>query len=511
MPSKKKRRSEEEDGNYTDRPMKKSKMFGVKRGPGVLSGLGRKGRYMRKAPPSYAAGSQEERWYLEILHLGRVICPKCHSVGRKTVEGLKKHMSNCRQEPYSCQHCGKQLHSLAGMKYHVMADHSDMPIIGSGDDFNAPSIRQRLRKMLKRIGRLKCPLEGCPGSFTSVMGYLYHAKKCGKQESELEELIMKCRHCGKAYMSRAGLMYHLKSEHGEVGFVAGSGRHEDHSEEVLDLGRVQRRSAKVASFHLQEIASVELVKEWPKRKVLQDLVPDDRKLKYTRPGLPSFSPDVLRKWRSEMKMYRRIRCPNQGCESVYSSISGLKTHLGSCTQGDFVAGKYQCLLCDKEFISESGVKYHINSMHAEDWFEVKSKADRVLEKFLRSPARSEGKVQRKKSKSRKAKPRKRAAPPRQKKPRAEREEEEPQPPDGEESSEKDHSSVDQTLEESEEAKSPEPTTRPPIIKPSLLTPTLLQSSSRLCRAEQCLAGPSSGKRAKGAQPEKGGPQLTPVL
>lgn len=34
-------------------------------------------------------------------------------------------------------------------------------------------------------------------------------------------------------------------------------------------------------------------------------------------------------------------------------------------QGDFVAGKYKCLLCEKEFISESGVKYHINSVHAE--------------------------------------------------------------------------------------------------------------------------------------------------
>lgn len=30
-----------------------------------------------------------------------------------------------------------------------------------------------------------------------------------------------------------------------------------------------------------------------------------------------------------------------------------------------MAGKYKCLLCEKEFISESGVKYHINSAHAE--------------------------------------------------------------------------------------------------------------------------------------------------
>lgn len=42
-------------------------------------------------------GSQEECWQLQIVAKGRVSCPKCKSVSRKTVEGLKKHMENCRQ------------------------------------------------------------------------------------------------------------------------------------------------------------------------------------------------------------------------------------------------------------------------------------------------------------------------------------------------------------------------------------------------------------------------------
>lgn len=58
--------------------------------------------------------------------------------------------------------------------------------------------------------------QGCTGSFTSIMGYVYHMKKCGKAESELEKLLMNCKHCGKPYRSRAGLEYHLKSEHGPV-------------------------------------------------------------------------------------------------------------------------------------------------------------------------------------------------------------------------------------------------------------------------------------------------------
>ncbi len=43
-------------------------------------------------------------------------------------------------------------------------------------------------------------------------------------------------------------------------------------------GRAKRLSAQVAVFHLREIASEELLKEWPKRKVQRDLVPDDKKV-----------------------------------------------------------------------------------------------------------------------------------------------------------------------------------------------------------------------------------------
>uniref|UniRef100_A0A8C2TKB8 Zinc finger protein 512 n=1 Tax=Coturnix japonica TaxID=93934 RepID=A0A8C2TKB8_COTJA len=310
-------------------------------------------------------GSIEEQWSLEIQDKGRVTCPTCRAVVRKTVEGLKKHMANCRQETFTCHYCGKQLKSLGGMKYHVMADHSS---------------------------------QGCTGSFTSLMGYLYHIKKCGKTASELEKIAMKCHHCDKAYRSKAGLVYHLRAKHGPVTFL-----HEERKENLKDAkweqsstGRVQRRSAKVAVYYLHELAGEELAKEWPKRRVLQDLIPDDRKLKYTRPGLPTFSQDVLCKWKTEIKMYRKVHCPNEGCESVYGTLSGLKSHLGTCTLGDFVAGKYKCLLCEKEFISESGVKYHINSAHAEDWFDMNTNTTKSFEKLMKIRQREEQRKQRKK-------------------------------------------------------------------------------------------------------------------
>ncbi|XP_043075713.1 zinc finger protein 512 [Puntigrus tetrazona] len=334
-------------------------------------------QHAKKDSPVYPPGSQEEKWQLQILAKGRVSCPKCKSVGRKTVDGLKKHLETCKLNPFTCPHCGKQLKTSTGMKYHLMADHNNLSIPDSGNDLADQAVKEKLRKVLKRMGKLKCSKEGCTGSFTSIMGYVYHMKKCGKEASELEKLLLNCKHCGKAYRSRAGLEYHVKNEHSpttQESEVEEVKTQKEPIPERMQSGRAKRLSAQVAVFHLREIASEELLKEWPKRKVQRDLVPDDRKLKYSRPGLPAFSQETLRKWKNEVKLHKKVQCPNKGCNCFYTSVSGLKAHLGLCTLGEFETGKYKCLICKKEFNSESGVKYHINSIHSQDWFVIKSKS-----------------------------------------------------------------------------------------------------------------------------------------
>nr|XP_028581251.1 zinc finger protein 512 isoform X7 [Podarcis muralis] len=296
--SKAKHKQENKDaGDDKELPKKKQKS-GKWQQMGQQPNLKPKSGHRKRDTPVYAAGSLEEHWQLEILSRGCVTCPTCRAVVRKTVEGLKKHMSNCQHEMLTCHHCGKQLRSLAGMKYHIMADHNSLISLLGQDIQPAPQ---------KEVA----------------------------------------------------------------------------SAEPSSGGRRALRKSAQAAAHLQEALQEALAKEWPRRKVWQDLVPEDRKLKYTRPGLPAVSQEVLSKWRAEIKACRRVRCPNQGCECVYSSISGLKSHLGSCTLGEFVAGRYRCLLCEKEFVSESGVKYHINTVHAQDWFAVGTHTAKSFKKLLK--------------------------------------------------------------------------------------------------------------------------------
>jgi len=327
------------------------------------------------APTAHPApGGPEEQWQRAIHERGEAVCPTCNVVTRKTLVGLKKHMEVCQklQDALKCQHCRKQFKSKAGLNYHTMAEHSAKPSDAEASEGSEQEERERLRKVLKQMGRLRCPQEGCGAAFSSLMGYQYHQRRCGKPPCEVDSPSFPCTHCGKTYRSKAGHDYHMRSEH----TAPPPEEPEDKPPETEDLlgvertpsGRIRRTSAQVAVFHLQEIAEDELARDWTKRRVKDDLVPETARLNYTRPGLPTLNPQLLEAWKNEVKEKGHVNCPNDCCEAIYSSVSGLKAHLASCSKGDHLVGKYCCLLCPKEFSSESGVKYHILKTHAENWF-----------------------------------------------------------------------------------------------------------------------------------------------
>uniref|UniRef100_A0A8C2DKP6 Zinc finger protein 512B n=1 Tax=Cyprinus carpio TaxID=7962 RepID=A0A8C2DKP6_CYPCA len=323
----------------------------------------------------------EAQWQNTISERGEVVCPTCSVVTRKTLRDALK-----------CQQCQKQFRSKAGLNYHSMSDHIK-PSPSENVSEEEQEERERLRCVLKQMGRIKCPSEGCSAHFSSLMSYQYHQKRCGRELPDRQKPVFLCQHCGKTYRSKSGRDYHLRTEHPVTTLSTHSVRLHSHKakervdesvekieerkeektevEELLDLertpsGRVRRRSAQVAVFHLQEIAEDELAKDWgTKRRIKDDLVPDIKRLNYTRPGLPNFSPETVNSWKNDVKEKGFICCPNCNCEAIYSSVSGLKAHLASCNKGGGDVGKYTCLLCKKEFNSESGVKYHISKTHSQ--------------------------------------------------------------------------------------------------------------------------------------------------
>ncbi|XP_052451224.1 zinc finger protein 512B-like [Carassius gibelio] len=384
----------------------------------------------KEAATNSSGPPAEAQWQNTISERGEVVCPTCSVVTRKTVHGLKKHMEICQKlrDALKCQQCQKQFRSKAGLNYHSMADHIK-PSPSENLSEEEPEERERLHCILKQMGRIKCPSEGCSAHFSNLMGYKYHQKRCGRELLCGQKPVFLCQHCGKTYRSKSGRDYHLRTEHPVTALSAHSLTAEDWQkedskdeedvledeeeeeeeeeeepvqiksrenakvradepeekmeerkeektevEELLDLertpsGRVRRRSAQVAVFHLQEIAEDELAKDWgTKRRIKDDLVPDIKRLNYTRPGLPNFSPETVNSWKNEVKEKGFICCPNCNCEAIYSSVSGLKAHLASCNKGGGDVGKYTCLLCQKEFNSESGVKYHISKTHSQNWF-----------------------------------------------------------------------------------------------------------------------------------------------
>ncbi|XP_053706002.1 zinc finger protein 512B isoform X1 [Synchiropus splendidus] len=358
-----------------------------------------------QAATSSTGSVTDTLWQKAISERGEVVCPTCSIVTRKTIQGLKNHMEICQklQDALKCQQCHKQFRSKAGLNYHIMAEHSTKPSGSESQVADEHDERERLRRTLKQMGRIKCPREHSGKNHRSKAERDYHAHT--ENSAAISSVAtVNCKdhvtdtnnNTGKDKVSEVVPSAGKKDQHDRREWHNQQRQHKDRefrgveqekksSESVNEKpvpnaglqedfertpsGRVRRRSAQVAVFHLQEIAEDELAKDWgTKRRNKDDLVPDSKRLNYTRPGLPNFSPELIETWKNQVKEKGFICCTNENCEAVYSSVSGLKAHLANCSQRGGELGKYTCLICQKAFNSESGVKYHISKTHSQNWF-----------------------------------------------------------------------------------------------------------------------------------------------
>ncbi|KAL4630639.1 zinc finger protein 512B-like [Arapaima gigas] len=295
-----------------------------------------------------------------------VQCPQCHQQFRsraglefhtmtehdeKSYSG-RKEVAEVRMPLFQCQHCSKTYRSKAGREYHLRSAHC----VTTG-------VTQKLMKPQEVEEKQQQEAQEDDGSDED------EHQECGSREEEEEEQPEGGRREEEA-LWKAGQCeqeMHLEQGLGQEDTQSTPGEQEDFGR--TPSGRVRRRSAQVAVFHLQEIAEDELASSWEGRRHRRDdLVPDSRKLNYTRPQPLTLSPGTTERWRAELKEKGFICCPNSGCGAVYSSAAGLKAHLASCEKGGGAVGRYTCLLCQKEFGSESGVKYHISKTHSQNWF-----------------------------------------------------------------------------------------------------------------------------------------------
>ncbi|XP_078585126.1 uncharacterized protein LOC144867184 isoform X2 [Branchiostoma floridae x Branchiostoma japonicum] len=328
-------------------------------------------------------------WRQEVEEKGQCVCSKC-GCHRKNVTSMWRHYNSCKgktAQQLQCSQCDARFTTTGALKYHLISVHSTSPV--QKEPLNE---RARLRFILKKLGKLQCKNEGCSSSYTTVYGYEYHVRRCGKSENERE--VFPCDQCEKTYQSALGLRLHQRTIHAptpEPDTVAGGmeGPGGESGEGGVTPGKSKRRAAARALLHLQEIVDGEekVTKSWERQK--------ERSLKplYSTPEL-DIMPQQIQTWTRDIKDVGSVDCPYEDCPKTYTSLIGLKAHLTQCDKRpEGVGGMFKCLQCPREFRTQSGVEYHLRREHkdsigglndsgSEDEYAVPDQADSTSDDSL---------------------------------------------------------------------------------------------------------------------------------
>lgn len=214
--------------------------------------------------------------------------------------GYQYHQKRCGGEfsddekpVFLCQHCGKSYRSKAGRDYHVRTEHSlaitstVTATTASNNKDNIPDSNNNTGK--DRVRKLKICRRLVFISIICYFANLVHIRPQvvfeespagGKREkSHFERNDWEEKSLSNQREPREKPRDKQK-ERDRDKIKTAQIRNPEEDIERTPSGRVRRRSAQVAVFHLQEIAEDELAKDWgTKRRIKDDLVPDSKRVR----------------------------------------------------------------------------------------------------------------------------------------------------------------------------------------------------------------------------------------
>lgn len=94
-----------------------------------------------------------------------------------------------------------------------------------------------------------------------------------------------------------------------------------------------------------------------------DVVEDPRQF-YSVPAFPEIDEKLLSSWKKNAQKRVNTACPHPGCAETYISIPGIRQHYYNCPLGPFSKPKFKCLICERLYGTEPGVRYHVKRYHS---------------------------------------------------------------------------------------------------------------------------------------------------
>ncbi|XP_028408140.1 uncharacterized protein LOC114530729 isoform X2 [Dendronephthya gigantea] len=221
------------------------------------------------------------------------------------------------------------------------------------------------REILKRKKRLHCPREGCGKKYTCFKGFEYHVVRCGISVTLVAPTNFICDHCGKVYHSAPGLSYHKRTAHDniketqettetEIGLAKSKYtlRQRDETESKSYVEKPVENDSD-SSFDGSERPSVTMRGTgWMKyAEKLEDEPADEPEEMKTELTNMTAMTEALR----HKKM---LKC-SKDCGRYFKTASATYQHVKNCKGKE----KHRCKLCGRIFLSRSGLRTHIITLH----------------------------------------------------------------------------------------------------------------------------------------------------